>query len=70
MPTDSALIAQFRKATAMTAFTQGQLFQFNLDQTALLLPTLAMLRSLSSRASRTPAIFPSSLRRRRPMRLQ
>jgi hypothetical protein len=41
MPTDSALIAQFRKAKAMTAFTQGQLFQFNLDQTALLLPALA-----------------------------
>jgi hypothetical protein len=41
MPTDSALIGQFRKAKAMTAFTQGQLFQFKLDQTALLLPTLA-----------------------------
>jgi hypothetical protein len=41
MPTNSALIAQFRKARAMTAFTQGQLFQFKLDQTALLLPTLA-----------------------------
>jgi hypothetical protein len=41
MPTDSALIAQFRKAKAMTAFTQGQLFQFKLVQTALLLPTLA-----------------------------
>ena len=27
-------IAQFRKARAMTAYTQGQLFQFNLDQTA------------------------------------
>lgn len=40
MPTDSALIAQFRKAKAMTAFTQGNLFQFKLDQTALLLPTL------------------------------
>ena len=40
MPTDSTLIAQFRKAKAMTAFTQGQLFQFKLDQTALLLPTL------------------------------
>ena len=25
----------------MTAFTQGQLFQFKLDQTAVLLPTLA-----------------------------
>jgi hypothetical protein len=41
MPIDSALIAQFRKARAMTAFTQGQLFQFKLDQTAVLLPTLA-----------------------------
>jgi hypothetical protein len=41
MPTDSALIAQFRKAKAMTAYTQGQLFQFKLDQTAMLLPTLA-----------------------------
>src|SRR4030088_2574389 len=40
MPTDSALIAQFRKAKAMTAYTQGQLFQFTLDQTAMLLPTL------------------------------
>src|SRR5665213_1993458 len=41
MPVDSTLIAQFRKAKAMTAFTQGQLFQFKLDQTALLLPALA-----------------------------
>src|SRR6202795_1842321 len=41
MPVDSALIAQFRKAKSMTAFTQGQLFQFKLDQTAVLLPTLA-----------------------------
>ncbi len=40
MPVDSALIAQFRKAKAMTAFTQGQLFQFKLDQTSLLLPAL------------------------------
>jgi S1-C subfamily serine protease len=41
MPINSALIAQFRKAKAMTAFTQGQLFQVNLDQTAQLLPNLA-----------------------------
>jgi hypothetical protein len=41
MPTDSGLIAQFRQAKAMTAFTQGQLYQFKLDQTAALLPTLA-----------------------------
>lgn len=41
MPVNSSLIAQFRKAKAMTVFTQGQLFQFKLDQTAVLLPTLA-----------------------------
>ena len=40
MPSNSALIAQFRKARAMTAYTQGQLFQFNLDQTGQLLPVL------------------------------
>lgn len=41
MPANSSLISQFRKARGMTAYTQGQLFQFNLDQTAQLLPTLA-----------------------------
>jgi hypothetical protein len=41
MPSNSSLIAQFRKAKAMTAYTQGQLFQFNLDQTGQLLPVLA-----------------------------
>jgi hypothetical protein len=41
MPADSALIAQFRKAKVMTAFTHGHLFQFKLDQTAVLLPALA-----------------------------
>jgi len=41
MPSNSLLIAQFRKAKAMTAYTQGHLFQFKLDQTAQLLPTLA-----------------------------
>jgi S1-C subfamily serine protease len=41
MPANSALIAQFRKAKMMTAFAQGQLFQFNLNQTAQLLPALA-----------------------------
>jgi S1-C subfamily serine protease len=40
MPANSALIAQFRKAKVMTAFTQGQLFQFSLSQTAQLLPSL------------------------------
>ena len=41
MPSNSSLIAQFRRAKSMTAFTQGQLFQFKLDQTARLLPTVA-----------------------------
>ncbi len=40
MPINSALISQFRRAKAMTAFTQGQLFQFNLDQSGQLLPAL------------------------------
>jgi S1-C subfamily serine protease len=40
MPDNSALIAQFRKAKGMTAYTQGHLFQFKLDQTAQLLPSL------------------------------
>lgn len=41
MPGNSSLIAQFRRAKRMTAYTQGQLFQFNLDQTGQLLPVLA-----------------------------
>ena len=41
MPDTSNLIAQFRKAKQMSAYAQGQLLQFNLDQTAQLLPTLA-----------------------------
>src|SRR5439155_429827 len=41
MPANSALITQFRKAKGMTAYTQGQLFQFSLDQTGQLLPILA-----------------------------
>ncbi|MGA2292075.1 S1C family serine protease [Bradyrhizobium sp.] len=41
MPANSALIAQFRKAKVMTAFAQSQLFQFSLNQTAQLLPSLA-----------------------------
>lgn len=41
MPDTSNLIAQFRKAKSMSAYAQGQLLKFNLDQTAQLLPTLA-----------------------------
>jgi S1-C subfamily serine protease len=41
MPDNSSLITQFRKAKSMSAYAQGQLLQFNLDQTAQLLPTLA-----------------------------
>ncbi|RZN30872.1 trypsin-like peptidase domain-containing protein [Bradyrhizobium sp. Leo121] len=40
MPLNSALINQFRKARTMSAFAEGQLFQFNLNQTAQLLPAL------------------------------
>ncbi|WP_375785761.1 S1C family serine protease [Bradyrhizobium sp. Pha-3] len=40
MPVTSNLINQFRKARQMTAFAQGQLFQYNLNQTAQLLPAL------------------------------
>ena len=40
MPANSSLIAQFRKAKVMTAFAQGELFQFTLTQTAQLLPSL------------------------------
>src|SRR5258708_12479634 len=40
MPVDSTLIAPFRNAKAMTAFTQGQLFQFKLAHTPLSLPPL------------------------------
>lgn len=40
MPANSSLVAQFQKAKVMTAFAQGQLFQFTLNQTAQLLPSL------------------------------
>lgn len=41
MPNDLALITQFRKSKAMSAFAQGQLFQFKLDATSVILPSLA-----------------------------
>jgi hypothetical protein len=44
MPANSTLIAQFRKAKVMTAFAQGQLFQFSLNQTGQLLPLAGQLR--------------------------
>jgi hypothetical protein len=40
MPEDSALIKSFRVARTMSAFAQGNLFQFNLNGTAILLPSL------------------------------
>jgi S1-C subfamily serine protease len=40
MPINSSLIAQFRRAKGMTAYTQGRLFVFNLDQTGQLLSVL------------------------------
>lgn len=40
MPDNSALIGSFRAAKTMSAFTQGNLFQFSLDGTSILLPAL------------------------------
>jgi hypothetical protein len=40
MPDNSELIKSFRAARVMSAFTQGNLFQFKLDGTAVLLPSL------------------------------
>ncbi|WP_315725226.1 MULTISPECIES: hypothetical protein [unclassified Bradyrhizobium] len=41
MPNDSRLIKSFRAARAMSAFAQGNLFQFDLNGTSVLLPSLA-----------------------------
>lgn len=40
MPDNSALIKTFRAAHTMSAFAQGNLFQFNLNGTSVLLPAL------------------------------
>ena len=40
MPDTSDLIRQFRASTTMSAFAEGNLFQFNLDKTGILLPAL------------------------------
>ena len=40
MPDNSALIKSFRAARTMSAFAQGQLFQFSLNGTTVLLPAL------------------------------
>lgn len=40
MPDSSELIGQFRRSRMMTAYAQGQLFQFRLDNTSVLLPAL------------------------------
>jgi S1-C subfamily serine protease len=44
MPSNSSLIAQFRKAKAMTAYTQGPALQFNLDQTGTAIAGIGALR--------------------------
>ena len=41
MPNNSNLMTQFRKSSAMSAMAKGQLFQFKLDGTGQLIPTLA-----------------------------
>lgn len=40
MPVNSALVKSFRAAKTMSAFAQGNLFQFDLNGTAVLLPSL------------------------------
>ncbi|MDP1585269.1 MAG: hypothetical protein Q8M18_17765 [Bradyrhizobium sp.] len=40
MPDTSDLIRQFRASKTMSAFAEGNLFQFNLDKTGILLPAL------------------------------
>jgi hypothetical protein len=40
MPDTSELIRQFRASTTMSAFAEGNLFQFSLDKTGILLPAL------------------------------
>jgi hypothetical protein len=40
MPDNSAVISQFRQSRAMSAFAQGNLFQFTLEKTGILLPAL------------------------------
>ncbi len=40
MPDNSTLISQFRKTKTMSAFAQGQVFQFNMSGTSALLVTL------------------------------
>jgi hypothetical protein len=50
MPDDSALIKSFRAAKTMSAFAQGNLFQFSLDGTAILIPALvACVKTVNSR---------------------
>src|SRR5579885_779848 len=41
MPDDSQLIRDFRKSRRMSVYAAGQLFQFNLDGTSVILPSLA-----------------------------
>lgn len=41
MPHDSRLIAQFKKSRVMSAFAAGSLYQFSLDLTSIILPSLA-----------------------------
>src|SRR6266481_1027371 len=49
MPDNSGLIKSFRAARTMSAFAQGNLFQFKLDGTSVLLPALvACVRTINA----------------------
>jgi hypothetical protein len=75
MPSNSSLIAQFRKAKAMTAYTQGQLFQFNLDQTGTAIAGIGALRCQGQAIGLWPApaisrSFPAASRPPRRRRIR
>src|SRR5262249_43356206 len=58
MPVTSSLLAQFRKATLMSAFAKGQQFQFKLDGTSVLLPPLAnCVASVKATGLRNAGVF-------------
>lgn len=56
MPDNSSLIAQFRRSKTLSAFTQGQLFQFDLRSTGALLPALVNCVTTVNKGGITAAI--------------
>lgn len=62
MPHNSQLIKSFRAARIMSAFAQGNLFQFKLDGTAVLLPSLVnCVKTINARGLAAATNFTTSL---------